>query len=137
MNDNSQNAYYEDGEAGENLHESRLVRFSYREFIRWIAVLALFVVSLLALVNTNSDVKIITSEPDYKREFLFSIVLSFIEIVLINTTFFILAYAAPGVFKFLLRKKRVKCHMCLTLTGRKGFSEMVYALSTHCSFWRF
>ena len=108
MNDNGQNAYYEDGEAGENLHESRLVRFSYREFIRWIAVLALFVVSLLVLVNTNSDVKIITSEPDYKREFLFSIVLSFIEIVLINTTFFILAYAAPGVFKSLLRKKTRK-----------------------------
>ena len=93
MNNAGQNSYYEDEEAGENLHESRLVRFSYREFIRWIAVLVLFIVALLALVNTNSDVKVITATPDYKRELLFSIVLSFIEILLLNTTFFILAYA--------------------------------------------
>lgn len=88
-----------------DIHESKVLRITYREIIRWIAFIIVFGLSILAFLKSDSASRSISSNPDYKREILFGVVLAFIELLLLNVTFFMLAYATPGVFKSLLKKK--------------------------------
>lgn len=100
-----ENPYGENETKNDSYHESRLMKVTYREIIRWVAFIALFGLSVWTFLKSGPGVRTIYSNPDYKRETLFGVVLAFIAILLFTVTFFILAYATPGVFKSLLKNK--------------------------------
>ncbi|MBQ9233114.1 MAG: hypothetical protein IJ167_03660, partial [Lachnospiraceae bacterium] len=56
-----------------DIHESKVLRITYREIIRWIAFIIVFGLSILAFLKSDSASRSISSNPDYKREILFGV----------------------------------------------------------------